>query len=146
MPADYFTDTTGTNEDPSELVNQLRAHMRNLRPTKGTRHGAKRSFVFKDLSTTTHVFIRADTVRGPLQNPYEGPFPVISRAEKTYVIQIRGKNVTVSLDRLKPANVFEKDDESHPPEKRTIARTYRTRKRDRKHTDPHADTCTDAYR
>ncbi|KOC59092.1 hypothetical protein WH47_10918 [Habropoda laboriosa] len=85
--------------------------MRELRPVKGSRHGNRKIFVHRDLPTTSHVFIHVDTVKGPLQNPYEGSFPVINRNDKRYVVRIRDTDTTVSIDRLKPAYVFERDDE-----------------------------------
>ena len=55
------------------------------------------------LLDATHVFLRIDAVRRPLVAPYEGPFPVLSRSPKTFVILRREKHFTVSVDRLKPA-------------------------------------------
>ncbi len=36
-----------------------------------------------------------------MQAPYEGPFAIVSRDKKTFVIEIRGKHVKVPIDRLK---------------------------------------------
>ena len=41
--------------------------------------------------------------RRPLTPPYIGPFLVLERAPKTFVISKSGKEVTVSIDRVKPA-------------------------------------------
>lgn len=103
LPAEFLGNTKECNAQPAELIQKLRARFKDLRPEPGSRHGQKRIFVFEDLRTTTHVFVRVDAVKSPLQNPYEGPFPVISRAEKTFVVRLRGKETTVSIDRLKPA-------------------------------------------
>ncbi|KAG8177736.1 hypothetical protein JTE90_026578 [Oedothorax gibbosus] len=51
----------------------------------------------------THVFLRTDKVCKPLQPPYEGPFKVLLRREKTFRIAIGRREVEVSLDRLKQA-------------------------------------------
>ncbi|KZC07793.1 Gag-Pol polyprotein [Dufourea novaeangliae] len=123
LPAEFFTTATGDNTEPGEMVKQLRIHFRELRPVAGSRHGEKKIFVFKDLATVSHVFVRVDAVRGPLQNPYEGPFPVISRSEKTYVIRLRGKDINISIDRLKPAYLFETHDESTETRIQTSLRT-----------------------
>lgn len=56
--------------------------------------------------TTTLAFIRHDAVRNSLQMPYDGPYAVISRSDKTLVVSIRGKSTTVSLNQLKPAFIF----------------------------------------
>ena len=58
-----------------------------------------------DLNTCTHVFIRHDAVRKPLQPPYDGPYAVLKRNNKHFKININGRTDTVSLDRLKPAYV-----------------------------------------
>ena len=49
------------------------------------------------------MFVRIDAVRRPLSPPYEGPFKVLEKKEKTFIIDKSGKNYTVSVDRLKPA-------------------------------------------
>ena len=106
LPAEFLSGTKENNVEPAEVVQQLREAFRRIRPAEGSRHGNKKSFVFKDLKTATHVFVRVDRVKGPLENPYEGPFPVVERREKTYVIRLRGKDTHVSIDRLKPAYVL----------------------------------------
>jgi len=68
---------------------------------KGTNH-EKQSFVFKDLATASHVFVRHDGPKTILQPPYDGPFPVLKRTDKTIRIQVRGKTMDVSIDRTKP--------------------------------------------
>ncbi|XP_076384356.1 uncharacterized protein LOC117225084 [Megalopta genalis] len=105
LPAEMFRDNDINATDQAQVIEQLRDHFRKIRPTHGSRHGQRRMFVFKDLATTSQVFIRTDAVRGPLQNPYDGPFPVVSRSNdiKNFVVRVRGKETTVSVDRLKPA-------------------------------------------
>jgi len=100
--------------DAAEYVRDLRQHFRRLRPTNGTRHGERRTFVFKDLSTADQVFVRHNAPGGTLQQPYDGPYRVVSRKPKTFVVHIRGRDVTVSIDRLKPAYIISEDEE---PEK-----------------------------
>lgn len=98
------------NEPTAEFVNLLRQHIRTLRPTTGSNHGRKATFVFKDLTTTEHVFVRNDGPKGPLQQVYDGPYKVITRSKKTFVIDKNGHDVTVSIDRLKPAYVVTESD------------------------------------
>ncbi|KAF7287964.1 hypothetical protein GWI33_000025 [Rhynchophorus ferrugineus] len=86
-----------------EFVRNLRRQFELLRPVEGTRHGDGKIFVFKDLDTATHVFVRHDSPKTLLQMPYDGPYEVISRSEKVFILLMRGKQVPVSIDRLKPA-------------------------------------------
>ena len=62
-------------------------------------------YIHKDLLTCTHVFIRTDSVKRPLESPYTGPYKVVSRTDKNFVILLAGKRDTVSIDRCKPAYV-----------------------------------------
>ena len=48
-------------------------------------------------------------VKTPLQDPYEGPFPVVSTNEKTYVVRVRGKDTHVSIERFKPAYILDEN-------------------------------------
>ncbi|XP_066980500.1 uncharacterized protein [Macrobrachium rosenbergii] len=44
-----------------------------------------------------------DAHRPPLTRPYRGPYRVVNRASKAYLINIHGREDWVSVDRLKPA-------------------------------------------
>ena len=57
----------------------------------------------RNLQQAKYVFIRRDAHRTPLQRPYEGPFKVIQPGSKTFIVDVGGKNETISVDRLKPA-------------------------------------------
>ena len=45
---------------------------------------------------------RHDDIRKPLQLPYDGPYRVLKRADKRYMLDIVGHPEVVSLDQLKP--------------------------------------------
>ena len=93
---------TDCDLEPSNYVHRLRKQMQNLRP-QPTRAQQRKPHVHPDLSTCTHVFVRHDAVKKPLQPPYDGPFEVIRRADKFFIVQLKGRQDSVSLDRLKPA-------------------------------------------
>ena len=114
LPGEFLASRALPEGDAAEYVRDLRQHFRRLRPTNGTRHGERRTFVFKDLSTADQVFVRHNAPGGTLQRPYDGPYKVVSRKPKTFVVHIRGRDVTVSIDRLKPAYIISEDEE---PEK-----------------------------
>ena len=58
------------------------------------------------LKKAEHVFIRHGARRTPLDRPYDGPFRVIKKEEKFFVVKTGSKEQTVSVDRLKPAFGF----------------------------------------
>jgi RNase H-like domain found in reverse transcriptase/Reverse transcriptase (RNA-dependent DNA polymerase)/Integrase zinc binding domain/Integrase core domain len=102
LPGEYLEPST-TTDSTSDYVDRLRQRLQMLRPVRPTRHGQRNIFVFKDLATCSHVFVRHDAVRTPLQQPYDGPFEVVERHEKNVTILRAGKKLVVSIDRLKPA-------------------------------------------
>lgn len=66
------------------------------------------------------MFLRSDAVRGPLQPHYDGPYKVLTRGEKTFSISENNRNVTVSVDRLKPAFVVPEELEEKTTESRDV--------------------------
>lgn len=103
LPSEFFTDSIPASNE-TEFVTNLRKIMKQIKPTQPNHHGNNKNFfIQRDLATATHVFIRNDTVRGPLQCPYDGPYPVIKRYDKFFKIDINGRKTNVSIDRIKAA-------------------------------------------
>lgn len=101
LPCDFFVATP--KAEPDTYVGRLQKRFEEIKPTPTSNHSIRKIFIHKELPKSSHVFLRTDSQRKPLQNPYEGPFEVKERDDKTYVIIINGKPKRVSIDRLKPA-------------------------------------------
>nr|VZH94042.1 unnamed protein product [Spirometra erinaceieuropaei] len=80
----------------------LRQFMRTLSLVP-PRSSASSSYLEKDLATCSHVHLRCNRVRRPLEPPYDGPFRVLSRGPKTFRIQRDNREEVVCVDRLKAA-------------------------------------------
>ncbi|XP_033229753.1 uncharacterized protein LOC117181302 [Belonocnema kinseyi] len=106
LPGQFLTPSTTNERGSAAFLQELRGYMQQLRPSEPKRHGTDKTFVFKDLATAQHVFVRHDAVKKALEMPYDGPYPVVSRNEKFFVVHIGGKQKAVSIDRLKPAFVI----------------------------------------
>ncbi|VDP46563.1 unnamed protein product [Schistosoma curassoni] len=104
LPGKFFTPWSRPNFGKSGYVQRPSAFMRTLSPVS-TRIQHRQVALPRELSTCSHVSIRVDSVRKPLQQPYEGPFHVIARHEKTFKVDRHGRVELVSIDRLKPAHV-----------------------------------------
>ena len=111
LPGEMFAPIPANKNitDPSEFINRLHRQMDNLRPTPAASHQHKKVFVFKELATCTHVFLRDDRLRGALQAPYTGPYLISQRGDKNFIIRVRGTDTRVSIDRLKPAYITTDD-------------------------------------
>lgn len=104
IPGEFFVDTPLTDPlDSSNFVDRLRKHMRTVKPVEPVVARQVQENIPKALSTCSHVFVRIDRVKPSLHPRYDGPFRVVRRLRKGYVLHINGKNDTVSIDRLKPA-------------------------------------------
>nr|VZI49970.1 unnamed protein product [Spirometra erinaceieuropaei] len=115
LPNEMISPTPqGAFEDPTNLLHRLRQFMRTLSPVP-PRSSAFPSYLEKDLATCSHVYLRCDRVRRPLEPPYDGPFRVLSRGPKTFRIQRDNREEVVSVDRLKAAVPDTPPDESCGP-------------------------------
>lgn len=114
LPGEFISPQPDTEHrsDATTFADQLRQHFHSLRPIHGSRHGQKPTFVYKDLATCTHVLVRRHSVKRPLQQPYDGPYKVIKRGDKTFTALIGNRIVTVSIERLKPAFILTEDSET----------------------------------
>lgn len=106
LPGEIFSPSTNTTTDVTDFSARLRQHARAIQPQPASRHDKKSIFVFKELETATHVFLREDAYRRPLQPAYSGPHKVLDRNEKVFKIMIKEKPLTVSINRVKPAYIL----------------------------------------
>ncbi|XP_064485999.1 uncharacterized protein LOC135398526 [Ornithodoros turicata] len=110
IPGDFFpTPANPPLTDLTSYVDRLRNTMAQLRP-QPSRPCTRPSFQHPLLESATHVFVRYDGTRKPLQHPYDGPFRVIKRSQKHFTLQVRNRQDTLSIDRLKPAFLDEPGD------------------------------------
>ena len=103
VPGDFVC----PSDDPvaaAGLLSNLRDEVLKLRPTPVLRHGTAVSRVPNNIMSTDYVFVRHDAHCGPLHRIYDGPYHVVERADKTFVLDIGGRIETVSIDRLKCAH------------------------------------------
>ncbi|XP_066947184.1 uncharacterized protein [Macrobrachium rosenbergii] len=61
------------------------------------------------LDSCTYFFIRIDACRPPLTRPYRGPYRVIDRTPKAYLIDVHSREDWVSIDRLKSALLLDSE-------------------------------------
>jgi transposase InsO family protein len=114
LPGEFY-DEVKVNDSDSEYLQKLRDSISNLKPRPTSHSNSRSLFVHNDLKNCQYVFLRNDVLRKSLQPPYDGPYKVISRKDKTFVIQLENRETIVSIDRLKPAYVIndtETSDES----------------------------------
>ena len=104
LPSQFIPGTP--DEVPSGVADSLPGFFRKMReqvPIGSSHHGSHTVHLPALLRTAVQVYVRHDAFRRPLQRPYDGPFEVLRRGDKTFDIRHQDRTVTVSVDRLKPA-------------------------------------------
>lgn len=103
LPGEFFTPSPAPDLSPPDYVEQLRLQCQRLRPTPARQPSNYDVFVSKDLASSSHVFVRREDIRPSLTAPYEGPFKVLERTDKTFTVTMNGRTDVVAIDRVKPA-------------------------------------------
>lgn len=88
-----------------DFASSLQQSMASLQPVQPRTYPTK-TFVSQDLEDCSHVFVRVDAVKRPLQQPYEGPFEVLRRTRKNITINKNGSAHVIAIDRIKPAYIL----------------------------------------
>ena len=109
LPGEFVPAQEIQNSSPnhvSSFVSSFQKMMREQRSAPSLHHPSSlATFVPKDLKKASMVLMRHDGVKKPLQNPYDGPFPVLEHGDKVFKILKNGLPYTVSVDRLKACNM-----------------------------------------
>ena len=113
-----FLENRDPTEDTETFIIALHKRIRQLRLQPKQYHGKRTAFRQQQLEQATHLFVRKDGVRKPLQHPYTGQHKVIRR-ESIYVIHMNGRDVVLS-ERLKLAFL------ETAPKKRYLKRNQKT--------------------
>ncbi|GFY42654.1 RT_RNaseH_2 domain-containing protein [Trichonephila inaurata madagascariensis] len=89
-PSDLFSTDKITTTFNQTYVSFLREKMRALQPIPTSAHSNSSMFVPTNLKSSSHVFLRDDSVQPPSQN-YTGPHEVFRRTDKVFTILINGR-------------------------------------------------------
>ena len=95
----------------AQFVTDLFRTMRDLSPTEMAHHANNKVHLPSSLENADLVYVRTDAVRQPLVRPYTGPYRVIEKSDKFFKIMKNGNPDNVSIDRLKPAYVYNNNSE-----------------------------------
>ncbi|XP_055611202.1 uncharacterized protein LOC129757869 [Uranotaenia lowii] len=115
LPGEFFASSSSKSPSAEYLVD-LKAAMAKLRPTPTSNHSKQATFIQKELATCTHVFVRVGAIKPPLTPPYDGPFKVLRRKKKVFIVDINGRKQPISIDRLKAAHMQANEPTVKPPD------------------------------
>lgn len=111
-PAIDSTPRPTTNDSLALFIKEMQTiHFHDF--ASGECHSPPQPYIPPDLLQCPYVWLRTDRVRKSLEAPYSGPFKVLQRYPKYFVLALPRGESTVSIDRLKPAIL--PHDPSPPP-------------------------------
>jgi len=104
LPAEVFVPSSDKiDDDTSDLIVDLKKAFKSVEPSSPKDNNNTNNYIPKALENCRQVFVRVDKVKTGLQAPYDGPYTVVRRFRKFFVIQMKDRNESISIDRLKPA-------------------------------------------
>ncbi|CAN7938351.1 unnamed protein product, partial [Ixodes hexagonus] len=104
LPGEFFNSNKNSQTVPPQTyLDNLRELIRELQLTLPRLPDSQKVFISQEIQTCTHVFIRKEGSKKSLTPPYDGPFKVLKRTEKTMTLDVNGHTQTIAIDRLKPA-------------------------------------------
>ena len=105
LPGQFFT---GNQKSGSytDYRRGLEEFMASLRPTAPREPDRRESYLQKELFSCSHVFVKNEAAKTSLDCPYKGPYRVLKRQDKVFTIDFGTRVDTVSVDRLKAANLL----------------------------------------
>ena len=103
LSGEFVSQSTADATATPETLQHLRRAVSRFQYTPATRHDARSMHIPRALQQAEYVYVRQDAARPALTPPYNGPYKVLERKDKTFIIEQGDKHDTVSIDRLKPA-------------------------------------------
>ena len=113
VPGEFFPCYTNPTDPTHTDLQAARWAARQFTPCLPTHPTHRDTYIPKSLQSTNYVFVRQDLVKPALSPPYRGPYRIVQRSDKAYLLNIHGKQDWVTLDRLKPAHVEPMDYVTH---------------------------------
>uniref|UniRef100_A0A5S6Q4E0 RNA-directed DNA polymerase n=2 Tax=Trichuris muris TaxID=70415 RepID=A0A5S6Q4E0_TRIMR len=105
LPGQFFEPKPVEQVDINGFADSIRRTMASLRPVPPRELPARPYHIDSKLQSAGNVFVRCEVSGNQLQPRYRGPFKVLSKRAKYFLLDVNGKTQSVSIDRLKPAYV-----------------------------------------
>lgn len=102
IPGEYVVPVPTDDVDTPHFLEQLQDHVTRFKPIPTNVRNKTQHYIPLDLETCEFVLVRIDKLTPSLTYKYTGPYKVIKRLRKYFIIEINGKHNSVSIDRLKP--------------------------------------------
>lgn len=121
-----------TETSPQQFSIELKMYFSGTQLILASIYGAKSILIHSHLKDGSRVFLWHGGMKKKLQNPYNDPFKVYGKDQKTFIIGCNVRKCAISLDRIKPASRASDNSTTDcllpkaPPKQSIIIRSGRT--------------------
>lgn len=104
LPGAVFSRSSNSNHNHPEEIWKLIYALNKIQFVPPNHHCRAPLSISSTLQSASHVWIRAENKTG-FDPSYRGPYEVLRRDQKVFVVNRDGKEYSVSIDRLKPVHI-----------------------------------------
>jgi transposase InsO family protein len=102
LPGQLLASTPAPSPSPSLHAQAQQQSYPSFLPTRSSPSPARLDKLPKSLRDASHVYVRHSGVTPPLTPVYSGPYAVILKSPKSFIVDLDGRPDVISVDRLKP--------------------------------------------
>lgn len=104
QPTEFFTLEKWVTSRWTWICTSVKRSHQKFSTKANKQHGKFPVYVPSSVASCQYVFVCVvEPQRGPLIQPYKGPYHVLEKSEQSFVIDVDGEKKRISIDRLKPA-------------------------------------------
>ena len=89
LPGEFNPPSVSSNNYQGDFVRNLHEHFQHIHPSPTRIISHLKHNVDKNLQTCTHVWLRNDSTKSPLQAKYTGSYHVVKRTDKVFTIEMK---------------------------------------------------------
>ena len=102
LPGQFHPNISEPVTPPHQFLEKLKGYFDFVKPQQTSNHFQITTFVDKNLSDCSHVWLRCEKKSHSLQPRYSGPYRILQRNDKNFTLDVKDSRKVVSIDRVKP--------------------------------------------
>ena len=103
VPHPFFSsENLHCNKDTTKILVEDMRRLDFGSNAEGIIHSNSTVYLPEDLKSCEKVWVRIDRIKKSLEAPYSGPFEVLKRYDKFFIVSFPSGSKSISIDRLKP--------------------------------------------
>ena len=102
LPGQFHPNISEPVTPPHQFLEKLKGYFDFVKPQQTSNHSQITTFVDKNLSDCSHVWLRCEKKSYSFQPRYSGPYRILQRDDKNFTLDVKDSRKVVSIDCVKP--------------------------------------------